>query len=101
VSYSITIVPRAQRQIAAARDWWWANRPEAPTLLGDELDRALQRLVENPNLGSPWPQRPDVRRLRIARIELLLLYRVRPRAQRVEVLAIWYGRRGDPPPVRG
>jgi plasmid stabilization system protein ParE len=101
VSYSITIVPRAQRHIAEARDWWRANRPEAPTLLGEELDRALQRLVENPNLGSPWPLRADLRRLRLGRVELLLLYRLRPRAQRVEVLALWHGRRGRPPLIRG
>lgn len=92
--YSIVIVPRAQNQIAAARDWWQLNRPEAPTRLRDELDRALGRLVENPNVGTPWPRRADVRRLLLGRIEFHLLHRVRLRAQRVEVLALWHGRRG-------
>ena len=90
-------MPTARRQIVAACDWWRANRPVAPTLLEDELDIALDRLAERPNLGAPWPSRPGVRRLVLGRVAFVVLYRVRPRAQRVEILALWHGRRGELP----
>ncbi len=96
--YAIVIMPRARRQIAAARDWWDLNRTAAPALLGDELDRALGRIADNPSVGTSWPRRAGVRRLVLARVGFLVLYRVRARAQHVEVLALWYGGRGQPPP---
>ena len=91
-------MPRARRQIAEARDWWDLNRAAAPALLGDELDRALDRIAGNPSVGAPWPRRAGVRRLVLARVGFLVLYRVRGRAQRIEVLALWHGSRGQPPP---
>ena len=96
--YAIVIMPRARRLIAEARDWWNLNRAAAPALLGDELDRAFDRIAENPNVGAPWPRRAGVRRLVLARVGFLILYRVRARAERVEVLALWHGARGQPPP---
>lgn len=92
---SIVVMPTARRQFIAACDWWRANRPVAPTLLEHELDHAL--LAERPNLGAPWPRRPGVRRLVLGRVGYLILYQLRSRAQRVEILALWHGSRGEPP----
>ena len=50
--YAIVIMPRARRLIAEARDWWSLNRTAAPALLGEELDRAFDRIAENPNIGA-------------------------------------------------
>lgn len=50
-------MPRARRLIAEARDGWSLNRTAAPALLGEELDRAFDRIAENPNIGAPWPHR--------------------------------------------
>ncbi|MBC7974320.1 MAG: type II toxin-antitoxin system RelE/ParE family toxin [Myxococcales bacterium] len=96
--YEVAVLPRARRQIAEARDWWDLNRVAAPALLRDEIDRALDRISGSPKVGTPWPLREGVRRLVLARIGFILLYRVRERARRVEVLALWHGRRGHPPP---
>ena len=96
--FEVFVVPRALRQSEDARAWWSAHRSAAPTLLGDELDRALARLADNPSLGAPWPQREGGRRLVLARVGFLVLYRARMRARRVEVLALWHGGRGGPPP---
>jgi plasmid stabilization system protein ParE len=96
--YAIVIMPRARRLIAEARDWWSLNRTAAPALLGEELDRAFDRIAKNPNIGAPWPRRAGVRRLVLARVGFLVLYRVRARAERIEVLAVWHGARGQPPP---
>jgi plasmid stabilization system protein ParE len=99
VPHSILIMPTARRQIAAAVIWWTSNRPAAPALLIEELDRALVHLAENPNAGVLWPRRANVRRLVLGRVDFLVFYRVRPRAQRVEILALWHARRGQPPPL--
>jgi plasmid stabilization system protein ParE len=96
--YAIVIMPRARRLIAEARDWWRVNCTSAPTLLGEELDRAFNRLAENPHLGASWPRREGVRRLVLARVGFLVLYRVHARAERIELLAVWHGARGRPPP---
>jgi hypothetical protein len=69
--YVIVIMPRARRLIAEARDWWNMNRAAAPALLGDELDRAFDRIAENPNVGAPWPRRAGVRLLVLARVGFL------------------------------
>lgn len=97
--FIVSIMPTARRQIAAAHRWWSANRPAAPTLLVEELDRALAHLAENPRAGMPWPRRANVRRLALGRVDFLVFYRVCPRALRVDVLALWHGRRGQPPPL--
>src|ERR1700759_5254831 len=47
----------------------------------EELDRAFYRIAENPNIGDPWPRRAGVRRLVLARVGFLVLYRVRARAE--------------------
>lgn len=99
VSFSIIIMPSAHRQIAQASMWWRQNRPAAPRLFDEELDQALLRLSSNPGLGtrSQWPRLPDVRRLLVRRVEYVVFYRLRPRAQRIEVLAVWHARRGSGP----
>jgi plasmid stabilization system protein ParE len=99
MAFAITIMPRAQLQIAAAAAWWREHRPAAPRLLEEELDRALSRLAANPRLGtlSPWPRLPDVRRIVARRVGYMIVYRPRLRLKRIEVLAVWHTRRGGPP----
>ncbi len=91
---------RARRQIVGASAWWRMNRAAAPSLLDEELDRALMRLAENPDLGlpAPWTALAEVRRLAVRRVGFVIFYRVRPRAKRVEVLAFWHARREGGPP---
>lgn len=100
MTYAVVIMPTARRQVAAACAWWTEHRPAAPGLLIDELDRAFARLSEAPHVGTAWPRRPGVRRVMLARVDFYVLYRVRPRAQRVEVLALWHVKRGRGPSVR-
>ena len=93
--FAIVVSPRAGREIAAASAWWKSNRLAAPLLLADEVSQALARIAENPSIGTPWLG--ERRRLVLHRIEYLVLYRVRPRARRVEVIAFWHARRGASP----
>jgi hypothetical protein len=46
--------PRAQREIERALKWWTENRPLVPTMLADELDAYLDKLLLKPDLGEPW-----------------------------------------------
>ncbi len=88
--FAIVLSPRAWRQIVEADAWWTANRPAAPSLLADEVSQAFARLAANPRLGTVWRQ---FRRVVLHRSGYLVLYRVRPRARRVEVVAFWHARR--------
>ena len=97
--FAIIIMPNAHRQILEVSDWWRRNRQTAPRLFEEELDRALLRLAHYPGLGtrSRWPRLPDVRRLLVRRVKYVVFYRLRPKARRIEVLAVWYARRGSGP----
>jgi toxin ParE1/3/4 len=84
---------RALRQAIDAQRWWLTNRGAAPLLLRDELARVGALLAENPAIGLQVRGR-DVRRVVLPRTGYVLFYRVRSRAQRVEILALVHsGRR--------
>jgi plasmid stabilization system protein ParE len=89
-------MPRARRPIFDACEWWNANRGLSPTLLERELERAIQLLAKNPNIGALRSERKDVRQDVLFRLGILVLYRVRVRSERVEVLSIWHGARAAP-----
>lgn len=97
--FAIIIMPNAHRQILEVSDWWRRNRQTAPRLFEEELDRALLRLARYPSLGtrSRWPRLLDVRRLLVRRVKYVVFYRLRPKARRIEVLAVWHARRGSGP----
>lgn len=97
--FAILIMPNAHRQILAVSAWWRQHRQTAPRLFEEEIDRALLRLAHYPALGtrSRWPRLQDVRRLLVRRVEYVVFYRLRPRARRIEVLAVWHARRGTGP----
>jgi hypothetical protein len=46
----------ASGQVDEIDVWWRANRPAAPTLFGQELQAAMERLAEA-NLASTEPRR--------------------------------------------
>jgi plasmid stabilization system protein ParE len=62
-------------------------------LLHDELARVGALISENPAIGVPVRGR-GARRLVLPRPSYVLFYRVRPRLQRIEVVAFVHGSRG-------
>ena len=50
----------------------------------DEIERQTARLPHHPELGRPADP-TGTRRLGIARTPFVILYRIRPRAQRIEI----------------
>ena len=93
----LLVVPTAQRHIRAAKQWWSKNRPAAPDLLSDELEKAFDLITTQPHIGPPAPnvKTPGVRRFHLSRIHYHLYYRPKPDV--VEVLALWHVRRGSGP----
>jgi plasmid stabilization system protein ParE len=86
VEYALNVLPRASRQIEAAIRWWRTNRPNAPFLLEREVEAAIANLVAHPDRGI----RVDgLRRMLVTpRTDRRIIYLVRPRARRVDILAI-------------
>jgi len=64
----------------------------------DELARVIGLLQENPELGIRIKGR-EIRRLLLPDTERFLYYRVRSRAKRIEVLALWGAMREFAPPL--
>ena len=91
-------MPRARRQAAATQRWWIANRTSAPMMFREELARVIALLQDNPHLGIRIRGR-DVRRLLLPDSEQFIYYRVRPRASRIEILALWGAAREFGPPI--
>lgn len=88
MSYEVRWMPRARRQLAAMQQWWVINRPSAPTMLRDELARVIGLLETNPELGIGIRGR-TLRRILLPDTERFVFYRVRPRAKRIEIIAVW------------
>lgn len=99
--FRILVMDGAHRQIAQISSWWHQSRSSVPQLFDDELDRALLRLAEYSYLGvrSPWRRLPDVRRLLVRRVGYVVFYRPRPRARRIDILAVWHARAVTAAPV--
>lgn len=89
---------RARRQAAAIQRWWVANRGSAASMFRDELARIIALLQDNPELGIRVKGR-DIRRLLLPDTAHFVYYRVRSRAQRIEVVAVWYAGREQGPPL--
>ena len=51
MSIQIEIQPEAQEQLAALGQWWRTHRSAAPSLVLDELERVLELLADNLEVG--------------------------------------------------
>jgi toxin ParE1/3/4 len=94
----LKVSKRALRDLSAAAAWWRANRPAAPDLFDEEVERALtlieaQPLVAQEALDSKLK---GVRRIVLQGTRYLLYYRVREERSEVEVLRLWHASRSPP-----
>ena len=89
--------PRAAEDAAAIDGWWRANRRAAPDLFLRELEEAVALIANSPTLGRAANDDDlrGVRRVLMGRTRYHVYYRVT--GEIVEVLAIWYGVRGEGP----
>lgn len=65
---------RASVHIKAAAGWWAENRPKAPGLFADEIERGFLLARQLPNLGQPirHPRVKGLRKLLLDRIHYFL-----------------------------
>ena len=82
----------AEAQIQQIDDWWRENRPAAPDLFTNEIDRACLALEDTPGLGVPYEPKPGVRRLLLRRTHYYVYFVQNPEA--VVVVAVWSTFRG-------
>lgn len=94
----LRVFKRAEFEIRAASKWWTENRPSAPKLFREDLQRAFGLITTQPGVGSPALDAglEDVRRLHLDRVRYHMYYRVSVEGT-VEVLAFWHTSRGRGP----
>ena len=96
---SVSIKPRARREINAAAAWWQENRQSAPGAVAVELKDALALLAEFPGIGTKVinTHDPHTRRWHLKRLGYHLYYR--QRREQLEVVAFWHASREHGPVV--
>jgi plasmid stabilization system protein ParE len=97
----VRTTPEADVQILEIHNWWRANRRAAPALFAEELAAAFEMIAHAPTIGRPYRQSPvfDTRRV-LLKATRYHVYSVANPGE-VRVLAVWHGRRGVGPPLRG
>lgn len=93
---------RAARQVEEAGRWWRENRSKAPEALREELERALELIAAQPQVGARARNLAlaGVRRLLLSRVNYHLYYRVSDRPpEGIQIIALWHAKRGSRPPV--
>jgi len=95
----IRVVRSAADQIAEATAWWDVNRPKAPGVFREEIERALELVCAQPRIGAKAGnvKLAGVRRIHLSRIHYHLYYRGRESPEVVEILALWHTSRGSGP----
>jgi plasmid stabilization system protein ParE len=95
---TIELSLRADGEIERTLKWWEQNRPDAPTMLADELDEYFDKLKKMPNLGEFWGVRRghEIRKVLLPRTKKKL-YVTRPKPDVVRILCLWGGQRGREP----
>ena len=95
----INVVPRAQKAIREAVEWWRAHRAKAPRAVTDELRRAFRLLRHQPDIGALMrgATLANVRRIYLVRIRYYLYYKPDRDRGVVDVLAFRHASRKQPP----
>ncbi|HEX7150519.1 MAG TPA: type II toxin-antitoxin system RelE/ParE family toxin [Thermoanaerobaculia bacterium] len=101
MAFRVKPTPFAARQIRDEGAWWKRNRTKAPHLFRAELRKAFGLISEYPEAGTVAEdvQLTGVRRVLLVDTQHYVYYRVSHAARRIEVLAVWSTRRGEPPTI--
>jgi plasmid stabilization system protein ParE len=88
--------PRAEVQILEIELWWLANREKNPDFFKDELEKALDVIVQLPDAGESYSHDaiPGVRRRLLGTGHHV--YYVNE-SQQISILALWGAPREDGP----
>ncbi|MEO7734504.1 MAG: type II toxin-antitoxin system RelE/ParE family toxin [Kofleriaceae bacterium] len=94
-AYTVIIAPEAVIEVSEIAMWWNENRPAAPRLFQTELDRAVLRLAERPEVGPKVRVRGrlGLRVLALQRTGYLVFYQLDPGEKQVVVVRVRRGHR--------
>lgn len=89
------IAPEAMIEVTEIAAWWNKNRPAAPRLFQTELDRAVLKLVERPEIGPRVRVRgrPGLRVLTLRRTGYLVFYQLDAAEKHVIIVRVRRGHR--------
>jgi plasmid stabilization system protein ParE len=98
----VEVAPEAQEQLERLDRWWRQNRPAAPTLVVDELERLVGMIAETPEIGVPYAQGGlmNVRRLRLRRTPYLLYYHYVSGNDVARIVSAWSAMRKRRPSIK-
>ena len=95
----VNIVSSTVLAIEEASVWWEANRPKAPGAFFEELERGLQLISQQPEIGARVRdiELAGVRRIHLSKVRYFLYYRIVSEPETVEVIALWHANSGSKP----
>ena len=80
----------------AQLDYLSNDNPMAAMEQGDRIHEQVDQLLQHPNMGRPG-RVEKTRELVISRTPFIVVYRVRPRAKRIELIRVLHGSQQWPP----
>lgn len=83
-------LPKAVANRDAQLDYIAQDNPKAAIEQGDRIEHQVSRLIEHPELGRPG-RKQGTRELVINRTPFIAVYRVKPRAKRIELMRVLHG----------
>lgn len=89
-------LPRARREWHDAIEYIAQDNPTAALTQLDRIERQTDMLMEQPEIGRPG-RVEGTRELVIGRTPFVIVYRVLPRARRIELLRLLHGSQQWPP----
>ena len=87
--FAVEFHPLAADEAQAAERWYRERNETASGRFQRELDRAIERISEQPETGSPYLS--NTRRVLLRRFPFFIVYRVRSGV--LEIVAVAHGRR--------
>ena len=102
MAFRVKPTAAAAQQIRNESHWWRRNRTKAPNLFREELHRAFALISDYPDAGAVAEdgELAGVRRVVLVGTQHYVYYRVDRGAKRIEVLAVWSTKFGEPPPIQ-
>lgn len=88
-------LPRAEKDLEAHLDYIEQDSIQAADMVAERVELQVGQLAQFPHLGRPGRKR-GTRELVISRTSLVLVYRVRPKATRIEMLRVLHERQQWP-----
>lgn len=83
-------LPRARAARTEAIEYIARDNPRAALGQLDEIEKQTDMLIEQPEMGRPG-RIEGTRELVVGRTPFIVIYRIRPRARRIEILHFVHG----------